>query len=442
MRSVLAAAWRVVVRRGLSDWAILVAAFITILLATILVASGPIYADAVTSSAVRRTLADAPVTESNVAITARVTPATVVSSDQRVFDEVVRAFSLTGGVRLRRGSSESFALAVKPGEGVTDLVVFRFFDQIEEHATIVDGTWPQPGETPHLTALSEEAAVLLGLRVGDRLDLTSRRDDANQVQVQVGGIYRVDDSRDPFWYGDELDLSGLVLGASFNSYGPLVVDRDTFFEISTRSFELQWRVFPDFENLTASGIAALRQEVTALEERLNRDRQLDNRMQVETGLGDILRDTERSLLATRSTTVILTLQLAVLAGYALLLTAGLLNESRQVETNLLRSRGASSTQLMAMAGMEGAMLTIPAAVAAPTLAALALRSFNHVGPLAGIDLAIEPVATPSSYALSAVAAGACLIALSVPAYRSARRFGSVRAARARQTSRAHATGWS
>ena len=51
-----AAAWGVVLRRTRSDWVILSAAMITTLLATTLLASGPIYAGAVTLSGLHRTL--------------------------------------------------------------------------------------------------------------------------------------------------------------------------------------------------------------------------------------------------------------------------------------------------------------------------------------------------------------------------------------------------
>ncbi len=148
MWSVLATSWRVVVQRAVSDRIILLAALITILLAAMLVASGPIYADAVSLSAVRRTLNDAEVQDSNAEITVRLTSDTYPEANDRVTTEVANAFALTGGAIFRRGTSDSYALPDQPGDTVTDLTVFRFFDQFEAHNELVAGSWPQNGASP------------------------------------------------------------------------------------------------------------------------------------------------------------------------------------------------------------------------------------------------------------------------------------------------------
>lgn len=436
MWSVLATSWRVVVRRAIADRVILMAAVITILLATMLVASGPIYSDAVSLSAARRTLADAPVQDANLVVFARVLPRDLAAMEERADAEIRRAFALTGGTVYRRGTSDSYALPDQPGETVTDLAIFRTFEQIEDHATIVEGQWPAPGNAPYEVAIPDSVSVTLGYGVGDELELTNRRDAAVRVPVRIVGIYSVDDALDPYWYGDEIDINGVEIGSSFTTYGPLVVPPETLFgPVSPFSAEVEWRVFPNHDNLTVSEISPLRRAVEQLEGRVNAGRSSSNRARVETGLVQILRDTERSLLVTRSSVLILTIQLAVLAGYALLLTAGLLAESRQIETNLLRSRGAASSQILSMALMEGLLLTVPAALVAPWLATLVLRAMNVVGPLAEIELAINPVVTRPSYIVAGLAALGCLIALALPAYRSAQQFGDVRAQRARETPR-------
>ena len=436
MWSVLATSWRVVVRRAVADRVILLAALITILLAAMLVASGPIYADAVSLSAVRRTLADAEVEDANAEITVRTMAADYGAANERVTAEVARAFALTGGTIRRRGTSDSYALPDQPGETVTDLTVFRFFDQFESYAALTSGAWPDSGATPPEVAVPESVAATLGFEIGDELELTNRRDTDVLITIQVSGTYRVTNPQDPYWYGDELDTTGVEVGSSFTTYGPFLVTSGTFFESMTPfSSEINWRVYPIHDNLTVSEVAPLRREIESLEGRLNVGRSSGNRMRVETGLIQILRETERSLLVTRSSVLILTIQLAVLAGYALLLTAGLLVESRQIETNLLRSRGAASNQILAMAVMEGILLTIPAAIAAPYLATFVLRTFNLAGPLSEIELVINPVVTRTSFIVAGVAALGCLIALAYPALRAARQFGDVRSARSRESAR-------
>ena len=60
MISALATATRTVVERIRADWLIVLAAFTTITLAAVLLASGPIYAEAVTRSALQRSLSGGP----------------------------------------------------------------------------------------------------------------------------------------------------------------------------------------------------------------------------------------------------------------------------------------------------------------------------------------------------------------------------------------------
>lgn len=436
MMTMISAAWRVVLKRCLSDWLILLAAFVTILLATTLLAAGPIYADAVTLSGVRRTLHDAPVRESNVEITARARGTEYAALEGVVQGVVHGAFATTGGDIWRSGRSESFALPGQDPAAVRDLTVFAFFEAFDQRVDLVAGVWPAATDDPTAVQalLSDVASKEMGLAVGDRIEVESRREAGRFVTVEVVGIYAIRDRLDPYWWEDALVLDGIVEGESFTTHGPFVTTRDEFLgKLSTVTSELNWRVYPVFDNLVVSEVPRLRGGVESLEPFLNFGRGANDRFSVETALDDILRRAERSLLVTRSGVFILTVQLAILAGYALLLTAGLLIEQRRVETALLRSRGADNGQVATMALMEGLLLGVPAAAGGPWLAAFALRILNHVGPLDAINLSIDPVVTREAYALAGVSAIACVAALVLPAHRSARLFVQARSAVGRQS---------
>lgn len=436
MLSVLGTAWRVVVKRAAADRLILGAALITIILATALLAAGPIYADAVALSGARRSLADAPIGEANVAISLRTPAGGVAAGSDTVAGVVPQTFGLTGGTIWQRVVAESYELPGKTSAELVDLAVFQHLGLIEEHASPVAGTWPRAGAEPYEAAIPESVAARLGIAVGDELTVTNRSDRSIQALVRVVGIYRIDDPRDPYWYEDELLTAGLVESSSFRAHGPFLVDLETLLTgFAPRNVELNWLVFPSFENLEVAHISEMRRRVQQLAPRLNSAHSDGLTYIVETQLARILTETERSLLATRSGVLTLTVQMAILAGYALLLTAGLLVESRRVETNLLRSRGAGSRQVLAMAIMEGAVLTVPAALVAPWLAARLLRVFNNVGPLASIELTIEPTVNASAYVLSFLAAAGCVAALALPAHRAARSFNEDYVARGREQAR-------
>lgn len=435
MASIFVAAWRVIIKRGRADWLILAAALLIVTLATTLLSSGPIYASAVGLSGLHRTLRDAPVADANVQISARIVP-----DDVRRFDDaVVRigsdAFAATGGPIVRTGISDSYALPDQ--ETVRDLAVFSFYDRIEEHATIVDGRWPDTATGVVEAVLSDEAARLLSLSVGDELRLSNRRDTGVESTVRLVGIFHINDGADPYWWEDELALVGVVSGESFTTYGPFVVPPSTFFSpaVTPSSSEVIWRVYPVVENLQVDEIATLRRNVESLGSRFESDLDVRNRVMVESDLPGILRRAERSLLVTRTGVMILTVQLAVLAGYALVLTASLLVEQRRVETALLRSRGASNGQVAAMALMEGLLIAVPAAIAGPFIAAASLRLLNVAGPLTAIDLRLDPRLSTSAFALAAIAAIACVVALVVPAALTARTFVEARSSAGREGTR-------
>ena len=438
MITLLASAWRIVVNRSLADWLILTAALVTVLMATTLLASGPIYADAVTLSGVHRTLEDSPIPEVNLQVSVRADEQRFPVYDQLVQQEVASTITATGGQMFRRGTSESYALPFQEDpEDVRNLTVFSFFDAFENHVTLVDGEWAETTSEPYEVMLSSTTAELLDVGIGEEFQVTNRRDESFQPTVRMVGVFEINDSTDPYWLENPLDIEGAVISDSFSTYGPFVVTRDVYFEsLTPQSGEVTWNVLPAFNNLQVDEIVLTRQRVESLAGRLNEETSSGNQFSVDTRLNTILREAERSLLVTRSGVLVLTIQLAILAGYALILTAGLLVDQRSVETSLIRSRGASNRQIATMAMMEGLLVALPAILLGPPLAALSLRILNQVGPLADINLTIQPEISSTAYLLSIGTGLACVVALTLPALVSARSFSRARAERGRQESQA------
>ena len=433
MSSILKAAWRVVVRRAGADRGILAAIFATTVLAVALMAAGPIYADATTSASLRRTLIDAPVEDSTVVIETRVEPATFEEADQEVATAVADTFSSIGVDLFQRGTSDSYETRGLDSATQSDLVVFRSYTGFESRTELVDGEWPVTGSDPIEIAVPAVVAERLGIESGSTFEVASRANASTTFDIEVTGIYRIMDATDPFWLEDQLDLEGRIESTSFTTHGPLVVTSETYFStVASGTAKLRWSAFPHHDQVAVDDIRRIVRDVGALDARLNTGRGVGNQMQVVTGLDGILRNTERALLVTRSAVLTVSIQLAVLAGYALLLAAGLLADTREIESSTLRSRGASSGQLVMMAVMEGLLLAIPALFVGPPLAALALRAFNVTGPLAEIDLDINPLTSPSAWTLATLAALGCVAALVVPAYVSTRRGGNIRARRSRE----------
>ena len=410
-------AWRLVLKRAAHDRLVVAAAFVTILLATTLLASGPVYSEAVALSGLRRTLEDAPVREVTVAVQGRLPAAERAAANERVTRTLEEVFGRDGVAIHRSALSDSYALPASEGVPDDALAVFGAYDDLPGHATLLAGEWPAgPLEGDSVeAALAEPAAEALGLAPGDSLELPSVRNEDDRVTARISGLYLVDDVDDPFWWGSPLETEGQE-ELRFTTFGPFVVSEEAFAELGAEGAEARWRASPASDRIAE--LDRLRAAVDGLEQRLTAT-DTGESLSVRTGLGSVLAAADRSLLVSRSGVLVSSVQLAVLAGAALLFLAGLLAERRSVEAAILRSRGASPGEVGLLALAEGALLAVPAVLAGPWLAALTLRALNHVGPLADIGLELEPRVGLLSYALAAVAGLLCAVGLAAPALRSA-----------------------
>ncbi len=439
MLSALGAALRISLLRTRADWLIVAAAWLITLLATTLLAAGPIYAGAVSIAGLQRVLVDAPVVEANVQVLIRTDPARVDDVDHVVTPELERSFAGIGADVARFARSETFALPGQPADQVRSLAILGSADGVEQRSTLLDGAWPQTvvaEEVPLPVALAEPLAATLGLSVGDELELESRLREGFILTIAVAGIFRIDEPSDPWWWGEQQVLEGTTSSQAFDTHGPLITTTGNLVSrASPGRVQLGWRAFPDFESLTTDHTTALGSRVAALEDRIESQLGGAGSVSVTTDLPEMLAAAERSLLVSRTGVLLLTAQLAVLAAYAILLTAALLVDHRRVDTALLRSRGAGAGQVAGMAVAEGLLLTVPAGLAGPWLAAVALQAFNLTGPLAEIGLRIDPVVTTDAYAAAGIAAAACLLALALPALLAARSYAAVHGAISRGETR-------
>ena len=428
---------RVVLQRSIADWLIVVATWLVIVCATTLLAIGVLYGDAVALSGLRETLAAAPASATSIDVRMRVEPGELAAVDEAVSRESRRILGWTGGELARTIRSGSYDLdGAVDGTSETDVAVFAAADRLSEHATVVEGVWPASGAEPLEVAVSIGAARELGLSVGNELSLTSRAGQNRVVELRIVGIWRPNDPDEPFWLGDELELAGVSEGVSFTVHGPLVATgADLVDRIATGELDVSWRTLPDFDTLALENVRWLRSDTTALEGRIRSELGGSAFFTVSTALPMVLEGVDRSLLVSRSGVLLLTIQFVILAAYALVLVAGMLVEQRRIETAMLRSRGASAGHVAWMALLEGLVLVVPAALAAPWIAFGALRLFDAVGPLAGAGISIQPRVEAAALIVAAIAGIACLAGLVVPAFLSGRGLATARQAIGRQGSR-------
>ena len=392
--------WALALKGMFADRAVVLSAFLVVLLAASLVAAIPIYANAVAHGSLRERLQRAPTTEANLQATVDIFYGDVDPSlDLRVQRIVRNAFGATRVAIHRSAESEPFTLRSRTA-------VFGFFHDVDRHASLLVGRWPASRAAPVEVVVPAPVARELRIGVGNSVLARSRVDEDRVVTARVVGIYRVERPSSVYWWGQPLAANGAL--------GPLVTTRRSFFALEPQVAALRWRIEPDLRRLTIGQASRLRGELARLPRRLNAGRPSGQQFLVETNLPQILSGAARSLVVARAGVLVPSIQLALLAAYGLLITAVLLTERRSFRAESLRLRGATTAQLVTIALVEAILITLPAVVAAPWAAAAVLRALNVIGPLATVGMRLEPHVSTAAYALAAAAGAVCVVGLVLP----------------------------
>lgn len=414
-------------RRLRAEGFITAAAAVAVWLALVLLASGPIFADAVSTAALRRSLADAPMAEAAVVVDGRLWRDDVDGADGAVRRDLGRAFERVGvSVMQRLEASANYALPSQPSDERLDLAKMSWAEDLERHARVVAGRWPADAVTagPFEVVVDETAADVLGLAVGDTLALTARTQPAADIDITVVGLFRPDDAFAPFWHGRDRLVEPVTVSSAFRTVS-FVTSRDALLDGGFQSrFDVDWLALPAFDAIELDDVEVVRGRVAGLETRLNGalfdpDADPPTEITVRTELSDLLQGGDRTLTVARATIFATVTQLAALAAFALTLVAGLGVDARRDEATLMRARGAAPGQLTRQAFVDAALVVLPLAVVAPLTATWLVGWFDEFGPLASIELQLEPRPVAAAWWTSAIAAVVTVGLLVAPAARAA-----------------------
>ncbi|WP_328747574.1 FtsX-like permease family protein [Streptomyces sp. NBC_00285] len=418
-------------RRARAHRLLLAAALLTVLLTTAVLATLTAYSGAIGDAALGHALQD----PRNAADTALIVKADVPEERRKDADTAVRDVArrtfdgLPVTVRtLSRSGPYALPRSLQPEadrSGEPDLTHFAALDR--SRVRLVSGRLPRPAHGVVEVALPQSAARVLGLGPGDRFTLVDRlRGPA--VRVTVTGVYRPAHTDDPYWLLDDLHGRG-VNKLDFTTYGPLLADPGALADGTVSVGASAWLATADYAAMTTARTDPLRKAALAGNATLRKEPSLGGATIASTSLPEVLDRTDRSLLVSRSTLLIVALQLVLLAGCALLLVAGLLSSERTGESRLLLARGASRARIAGLAALEGALLAAPALLCAPLLTAPLTHLLAGRGPLARIGLRLE-VPSDGRAEVWLVAAGValgCALAVTLPALTSSFARGRARA---------------
>ncbi|MDA1297640.1 MAG: FtsX-like permease family protein [Chloroflexi bacterium] len=301
---------------------------------------------------------------------------------------------------------------------------------VADNIVISQGRFPDPalvlppeGETYYVeVALDAPTADLFGLVPGSELrGKIFWNDIRHNVTARLVGIYERTDTSLPLWriYDDTFAAQGLDL-----DFARFVVSEESIVDGIARYFpgmgaDFAWILDTNPRAIDASQTAHIRR---TLEVTNNELRGIVDSFVLDTELGDVLDQFEADLFFNRLPMFVVLILIVLVVLYYVVTLASLLVDAQRSEVALLRSRGATSRQILAVFVIEAGVLSGLAVIIGPLLA---MAGVSAIGLLPFYeDLngggALPVRLTASAYQLAVVGGVLSMLALFVPAIRAAR----------------------
>jgi ABC-type antimicrobial peptide transport system permease subunit len=427
-----------ILRRARQHWPILLTLSLGVVLATAVLASGPLLVDAVVEMGLYLTLQSAGVTERNLRIASsgegrqagQVQPD---RTDYQTLDGEIKALlQATLGDHLDRVAYSGESPWLFPwvdGQLATDQRVnLRFYEGIQDHIEYVAGRWPGEAAGPPgviRAVISDSMARAFVLRVGDRLPLSLERAEHNRepdLWMEVAGIVRPQNPLDPYWFGEFSPLTSQSTGRWSDQYH-VILSEDRFFSAFSSFFpgegvDLAWHALLRHDTFSVADIEPFQAKLLKLTARLDAlppDVTLGQQLSADTGVGLILAMFQRQLESIRIPLYIFVAEVMLLVLYYVTMVAALSMRQVEREFAILRSRGTSGWQITRIQIVEVLIILAAALLSGPWLGAGFVQGLSLIGPLADVGQADWRLSLSQSAWLAAtIGALACLAGLLLP----------------------------
>ncbi|MDP6452949.1 MAG: hypothetical protein QF898_06545 [SAR202 cluster bacterium] len=430
-------AWPMVIKRSLANWRLLSSVVIGVLLASAIMAGTVIYFDSLRDLALTAELSKHNAEDLDILAKATkgpTTPEEYALVRQRVEGEIGSQVGWLSRDLLRGGRSSTF-FATPTGKEATagddsSRSYFAFLEDMQKHVTIVQGREPRdtivsdPGGEPLVLEVIAPtyAAAEFGVGIGGTLSTVPYWDDATPfANVIVVGLFERTNPSDLMWrLHDEVFLS--LTSGNFITI-PFLVSETTFLQGVGGAFRdmdsnYGWLIDIDPEGITASNAKEARTRIRSLDGRLRSVLQYRQ----TTILDDALAEYDLRLLFSKMQMFVVLILIAVVVLYYVVTISALVAEQRKNEILLLKGRGATSGQILAVFVLEGMTIAAIAVVIAPILAAFAISLLGYTPAFSDLSGGGRlPVRlTQGAYIMSAVGGVLSLGALMIPAVEASR----------------------
>ncbi len=429
----------VVARRVVANSKLLLAVVIGAVLAAAIMSTTAIYTDAIRDLGLKYAIDQRAPDEINMVV--RSTSQTGVSADYNRNEEYIQnsAQGWFGGIidgqPTAIGRSATFYPTV-PGQPVDeenqgrDRGHFIFVTDLQSHINVVQGVFP--GDAPPATpdqapsfdvAVGAETAQRLGISVGQEFDMNPFwRLELAPIRVRVVGIIEAKDPTEDFWVGQNQ-----LLDFHSNNWDtiPMIISQTTFFNaivgyLPTMTSDYTTLIYLDTSGVNSRNAQSVRYALDGYTNNLSSN---VVRTSVQTQLPTVLATYDQKLFFTRIPLLVLVLQISAIVLYYLFMVSTMVVERQAAEIALLKSRGATTFQVMRIYVMEGLAIAAFALLLGPPIAALVVGLLGHTPPFHDLSGGSNLQVHVGNQAYYWAAAGAALafVTLLVPAYSASRR---------------------
>jgi len=422
------------VRRMAAHWRLFASAALGAVVSSAILSATVIYADTIRDLGLRHAL-EQPAAESLAVKVTHEGPTARREEYQRAGQRIERkvrgALGDATGEILRQGTSQTFYLTqpggrVDEGDAARPRAVLRFRDGLDQHVTATAGAFPRGGVQADTEPLPVTVAVDPASRnrvaIGDRFDLHAWWDPTRTpLRVHVAGVVRPTDPAESYWKTSPTALDEPASGwPSF----VFLLPEEAFFGALTRRMPTAAATYHDvygirLDGLNARNASGVANAVKVLPEAVA---SVERDATVRTDLEGVLRSFDDRLFFVRIPLFVLLLQIGGIVAYYLVMVSTMLVERYAPEMAVLRSRGASPTQLLLEFGVEGLTLAALASTTGPLLAAALISALGPTPPFAALSgggpLTVH--LSVLSYVFSAGGALLAFAAFMLPAWRATR----------------------
>ncbi|HNB51024.1 MAG TPA: FtsX-like permease family protein [Anaerolineales bacterium] len=419
-----------ILKRATRRLALILILTLGVILSTGLLASAPVLIDTVIEFGLPRRLHTANTTDPLTANLRLTSFANLGETDYHTLDDSVRATLETRfGKHLKQIAlvigSHWFHPWVEGTLLASERVNLRYIEDLETQTELISGSWPSSeirnSEHEISGVISEDMAAYYELQPGSELPLSfDSHAKASNVILVVTGIIRPRHASDPFWMGVYNPLKSQGNARYTEQFG-IFLPAETFFAANATLFprsrsELAWHVIFDPDTITTSTLPAVVNRLTAL------PNDFPKTIAFESGLRDLLLDFYAQTQGIRVPIFLLTAEIVLLALAYVVMTAAQHVRTIEGEFALLRSRGASSGQILRIQLAEATLIAFVAWLAGPGLGAQWVGLLERFGPLADLSEGSAVLSVgQAAWLAAAVGAGACVVSLLLPVFPALRR---------------------